>query len=261
MKKNIALLSAAVAASTALLSSCAMRGEQPPQLQAQAGVADNFCSPRPQEQKLILDEELDKLSLAELTALADGGNTHAMVLLGLRYTPAGPGESGERPPADMDKTLSLWRSAAANNHSHAEYLLGVAYMGGTGVPKDEAEAALWFRRAADRGNPLAQFWFGQMLAKGRGGLATDWKAALPYFSGAAAGDVNDAFVELGHMYAEGLGELDKDYEKAAVCYRHAVRRGSQIAQLNLRVLIGEGFITPQEGDPVITPKAPPNPAG
>ena len=42
------------------------------------------------------------------------------------------------------------------------------YAKGRGVPQDDAEAAAWYRRAAEQGDADAQFGLGAMYAEGRG---------------------------------------------------------------------------------------------
>ena len=46
--------------------------------------------------------------------------------------------------------------------------LGLMYDNGQGVPKDEAEAVKWYRKAADQGNASAQFNLGLMYDNGQG---------------------------------------------------------------------------------------------
>ena len=50
----------------------------------------------------------------------------------------------------------------------AQYNLGVAYANGDGVLQDDAEAARWYRLAADQGYPAAQFNLGMAYANGWG---------------------------------------------------------------------------------------------
>lgn len=254
-KNRFLLLTASFIGFSMTLASCATPQEQAASAPTQVSAAD-LCRPPTGDNKRFLNEKLDALSLEELTALAQDGNADAIVLLGLRYTSA-PSANELEKAVSLSKAVALFRAAADKGQSHGEFLLGVAYMNGMGVSKDEAEAATWFTRSARRGNPAAQFWIGEMTAKGRGGITADWKVALPYFKDAAVGGTADAFLELGFMYAKGLGDLPQDYEKAATCYRQSVRMGSQIAQYNLRVLIADGHIARQDGDPVIKPGAGP----
>ncbi|MBW2740392.1 MAG: sel1 repeat family protein [Deltaproteobacteria bacterium] len=50
----------------------------------------------------------------------------------------------------------------------AEYELGEKYFEGKGVPQDYAEAAEWYQKAAEIGNPNAQYKLGRMY-QGYGG--------------------------------------------------------------------------------------------
>lgn len=200
-----------------------------------------------------VNDALVKLNLTDLTALADKGNTDAMVLLALRYTPAersnDDADTQSRPQVDMDKAMALFQAAADKGHGYGEFYVGVAYMSGVGVAKDEAQAAQWFLRGAKHGAHAAQYWFGEMTAKGRGGLTVDWQAAKPYFASAAEGGAPDAYVELGYMYYKGLGGLERDAHKAAFCYRQGIKLHSQIAQVSLAGLINEGSVAWEPGDP------------
>lgn len=200
----------------------------------------NIC-PADATFKSHVDEKLNRLSLEELSATAAQGNTDAMVLLGMRYT------AGEA--QNYEKAIALFQSAADKNNADGEYYMGVAYLNGLGVPKDDAKAAAWFRRGADHDHEVAQYWFGEMLSKGRGGLTADWNAALPYFVKAARRAVTNAFIEIGTMYNYGFGGLPVDYEKSASCFRVAARFGSQIAQYNVGLLVYDGKVPWQPGDP------------
>jgi len=188
-----------------------------------------------------VDEKLNSLSLEDLTTASNQGNTDATVLLGMRYT------SGAL--QNYEKAVSLFQAAADKNNADGEYYMAVAYLNGFGVPKDEAQAAAWFKRSADRGHAVSQYWFGELTAKGRGGLTEDWEAALPYFKKGAQGAVPNALVEIGIMFHYGLGGLPVDYEESAVCYRVASKLGSQIAQYNLGLMIHDGKVKWQPGDP------------
>jgi hypothetical protein len=58
--------------------------------------------------------------------------------------------------------------------------MGVRYATGNGVPRDEREAADWYREAAARGHAAAQFNLGVRLAQGRGVDANDSLASWWY---------------------------------------------------------------------------------
>ena len=56
---------------------------------------------------------------------------------------------------------------------------------GRGVPKDDAEAARWYRMAAEQGDAKAQFNLGEMYAMGEEG-AEDYEQPYPWLGLAAA---------------------------------------------------------------------------
>jgi TPR repeat protein len=53
------------------------------------------------------------------------------------------------------------RTAAAQNHSLAQFNLGMMYACGQGVARDDAESTMWFCRAARLGDAGAQFNLGR----------------------------------------------------------------------------------------------------
>ena len=106
---------------------------------------------------------------------AEQGHVYAQYFLGLLY------RHGEGVPQDeevAEKWLSIaadaapgqghtlkegeemlfrgYRHNAERGNAEAQYNLGVAYRKGEGVTQDDAEAAKWFRRAAEQGNSAAQ---------------------------------------------------------------------------------------------------------
>ena len=62
--------------------------------------------------------------------------------------------------------------------------LGYAYFKGEGVPKDCAQAACWYRKAAERGNPEAQFSLGALYDLGQG-VPRDYAQAEYWYRRAA----------------------------------------------------------------------------
>ena len=67
----------------------------------------------------------------------------------------------------------------------AQFNLGLSYDTGMGVPQDSAEAARWFRRAADQGDATAQQNLGVMYANGEG-VPREFVAAHMWLNVAAA---------------------------------------------------------------------------
>jgi len=68
------------------------------------------------------------------------------------------------------------RRAAENGSPVAQTYLGYMYQMGRGVPQDYAAAAGWFQLAAEQGEPEAQFLLGLLFDKGFG-VPVDWVTA------------------------------------------------------------------------------------
>lgn len=120
----------------------------------------------------------------------------------------------------------------SNGDAKAQYLLGIRFEYGRGVPKDERQAQEWYskaaenghagakcRKAAENGHADAQFKLGVRLANGLGILRDDWQAVKWYQKAAEQGHSSAQF-ELGYMLEEGLG-VPKDERKAEEWYRMA----------------------------------------
>src|ERR1700690_408289 len=60
---------------------------------------------------------------------------------------------------------------------NAQVQLGVIYLTGDGVPKDDTEAMKWLRKAADQDSSLAERYLAELYFKGRGVPADVMEAA------------------------------------------------------------------------------------
>ena len=87
--------------------------------------------------------------------------------------------------------------------------IGLAYLDGAGVAKDDMRAAGWIARAAMRGEPVAQYWLGTLYEHGRGERADPAEAIRWYEASALQGNLR-AMYKLGVSYAEGWG-TQKNY--------------------------------------------------
>jgi hypothetical protein len=81
--------------------------------------------------------------------------------------------------------LQLARPLAEQGDARAQFLLGLMYAKGQGVPQDPGEAAKWYRLAADRGDAHAQYELAWLYASGDG-VAQDDVAAHMWFNLASA---------------------------------------------------------------------------
>ena len=69
-------------------------------------------------------------------------------------------------PQDYVEAFKWFRKAAELEHVDAQFILGVMYFAGQGVPVDTVEAVKWVRMAAEQGNVDAQFTLGVMYFGG-----------------------------------------------------------------------------------------------
>ena len=138
---------------------------------------------------------------------------------------------------DEAEAVRWYRKAAEQGNAHGQFGLGTMYeVGFGGLPEDAAEAIRWYRRAAEQGYIGAQNSLGVMYETGRGGLPKDEAEAVRWYRQAAAQGNADAQVNLGLMYETGRGGLPKDEAEAVRWYRQAAAQGNADAQYNLRRL-------------------------
>lgn len=74
--------------------------------------------------------------------------------------------SGRR--VDYNKAANLFRQAANNGSSEAQFALGCMYQNGHGVTQNFMEAANWYLKSAQADNPNAQFLLGLSYKEGSG---------------------------------------------------------------------------------------------
>ena len=90
--------------------------------------------------------------------------------------------------SDFATALRLLRPFADQGEPEAQYMLGMMYRQGHGLPQDDAEAARWFRRAAVQGDPEAQSSLGIMYQHGQGVPQSNIRAYMWFNSSAARGN-------------------------------------------------------------------------
>jgi TPR repeat protein len=87
---------------------------------------------------------------------------------------------------NLAQAYAEWRPLAEAGDIQAQVALaGLLTAGGPGLARDLAAAVRWYRRAARRGDPVAQMNLGEMYARGAG-VARDRVWALAWFDLAAA---------------------------------------------------------------------------
>ena len=151
--------------------------------------------------------------------------------------PKQPAQPADRLPAAIGGPKL--RSAAVAGDGAAAYEIAVRYAEGRGVPADQAEAAHWFERAADKGLTPAQFRYASQLEKGLG-VKKDLPRARKLYLAAAAKGNGKAMHNLAVLYAEGI-DGKPDYISAAQWFHKAALRNIADSQYNLGVLCARGL--------------------
>lgn len=96
---------------------------------------------------------------------ADAGMAEAQAVVGQFLV---TGQINNR--KDHAKALTLYAAAAESGNVDAMFSLAAMLGGGHDVPENRPEAQKWFRKAAQRGNGLAQLMLGRYLVRGLGGV-------------------------------------------------------------------------------------------
>jgi len=140
-------------------------------------------------------------------------------------TYAGPLEDGHDAydAKHYQQAFSLWEPLAKQGNADAQYNLGLLYMNGLGVKKDDRMALMWFTRAGQQGLADAQYNAGVMFYLGKG-VYPSYVTAVKWWELAAAKDHPNAENNLAVMYAYGYG-VAKLPEKAIALWTAAAEQG------------------------------------
>jgi AcrR family transcriptional regulator len=142
--------------------------------------------------------------------------------------------------APLEKLVEL----ASTGDNKAELLLGLRYLEGQGVPRDEAEAFHWFQEASEGGEPLAQYWLANLYSREKSPMADAAEAVRWYDAAARAGN-RMAMNNLAVAHADGIGTV-KNMSEAARWFGEAAALGYVVSQFNLAVLYERGDGVPQD---------------
>jgi hypothetical protein len=159
--------------------------------------------------------------------------------------------TGERGAGDRDKKnddsesdeelLAKYHAAAERGEAWAQYNLGVTYFNGARVPKDNVQAAFWYRKAADQGDTSSRIFLADLLM-GDSGVSEDRPEAIRLYK-LVSDDAHTysamAEYRLGEIFAEGKG-TPRDYKEAIKWWEKAARHGWTLGSYNLGELYESG---------------------
>ena len=158
---------------------------------------------------------------------------------GITYSSAHAKATAARALTPLDRTTAEARAGKPD----AELAVGLKYLSGDGIPKDEHEAATWIARAAEAGDPTAQSWLGTLYQRGKG-VTADPIVAFSWFEKAAEAGNRRAMHNLAIAYAQGSG-VELNYFEAARWFARAADLGYVDSAFNLAVLYERGDGVPQ----------------
>ncbi len=141
-----------------------------------------------------------------------------------------------------DAEAAKWFKKAADlGHADAQYETAMNYQDGSGnFPKNETEAFKWFKRSAEQGSAPAQTMLGAYYDLGMGGAAKNETEAAKWFRKSADGGNANGIYNLANYYLEGKGGIAKDRAEATRLYEEAAKKGNANAQRNIAITYYKG---------------------
>jgi hypothetical protein len=124
--------------------------------------------------------------------------------------------------------LSEFFLACNENNTTSQVNVGLKYLIGNGIPKNDLKALFFLKLAANQGDVPAQLQLGNCYNYGRG-VQIDWKKAVGFYTLAANQGYAPAQLQLGHCYKYGI-EVDADVAKAMHLYLLAASQENFIAK-------------------------------
>jgi uncharacterized protein len=133
---------------------------------------------------------------------------------------------------DTANALKLYEDAAGKGHAASQNALGLLYLNGTGVAKDEKKAFELFTASADQNFAEAENNLGLMYLRG---IATNRDADKAFTFLKRGADKGDGWAlnNLAALYEKGWG-VTQDIQKARALYEQALAKGIMTASKNLQ---------------------------
>jgi len=139
---------------------------------------------------------------------------------------------------NLAEAARWYRSAAERGDVDAQMQVADMYGRGGGVPKDEAQALQWYGKAAEQGNARAGYFIAEALEYGHG-TPKNMEAAVRWYKWSAENGELSANINLGDCYKQ-TGK----YSEAVSCYRKAAEFPR--AQVKLGEMYENGLGVPRD---------------
>jgi TPR repeat protein len=165
---------------------------------------------------------------------AEKGQSTAEDLLGDMY------ELGRGVDRSSYQAAAWFKKSAAAGNAYGEYSLAMSYLMGLGVRKDPEEALGWLSRSAESGHVRAQLRIAWCY-EGHEGLPTNEAVALKWYSRAAKEGSPDGQFAVGYYF---LRPGHCDYAEARKWLNKAAEQNYSFAEVNLGLMYAEGLGVP-----------------
>jgi TPR repeat protein len=142
------------------------------------------------------------------------------------------------------KTIADLKEIAYAGDVASQVQLGVIYLTGDGIAKDDVEAMKWLRMAANQDNPLAERYLAEMYFKGRGVPADIDEAAKWLRLAAEQGDAESEH-NLAVLYTQGLG-VPRNVKEAANWMHKAALQNLAAGQQGMGAFYENGEGVPED---------------
>ncbi len=177
-----------------------------------------------------LPQDLDE-AIRWYCSAAEGGHQAAQVELAkLLHAAASVAHQARIRRWFEEKTLAGDRHAAFN--------LGLSFLFGSGGVQADEQAVFWLCQAAET-IVEAQYWYGYLLAEGRG-IAAEPQAGRAWIKRASDAGLQDAQVLLAEMMLNGRGGA-RDHEKAFKLFKEAAEAGHPGAAFAVGAILQGGY--------------------
>lgn len=168
----------------------------------------------------------DLEAFTHFSKAADRGYPPALVALGSMH------ERGKGTIQDAQKAFDLYKKASDLGAAPGHFALSRAYGVGIGVDRNLNEAGILLRKAANMGNVAAQVTLGTQFMQGSGGTSKNQEEAIVWFKKAAEKNYPPAYYHLGFAYESGNG-VAINIDTARDYYTKSAKGGFRDAEVAL----------------------------
>jgi TPR repeat protein len=142
--------------------------------------------------------------------------------------------------AEYTEAARLIHPLAERGNPQAQFWMGQMLFFGLGMERNDTQAATWYGLAAQAGNAEAQYRLGYLHATGQG-VAYDAAAAERYWIAAASKGHRGAIVALSDFYHEGLYRNEDE-----VLARRWLNRAAVTGDIEAMYKLGRRLMTPEK---------------